>query len=43
MLIYVLIFIFINAVFTFLFEPEYGATLYGTRHPIVKLLGQCFI
>jgi len=43
MLIYVLIFIFINAVFTFLFEPEYGVTLYGTRHPIVKLWGDVYL
>jgi len=43
MLIYVLIFIFINAVFTFLFEPEYGVTLYGTRHPIVKLWGNVYL
>ncbi len=39
MLIYVLIFILINAIFTFLFEPEHGVTLYGTRHPIAKLWG----
>jgi len=39
MLIYVLIFIFINAVFTFFFEPEHGVTLYNTRHPLFPLWG----
>jgi len=39
MLIYVLIFIFINAIFTFFFEPEHGVTLYNTRHPLFPLWG----
>jgi len=39
MLIYVLIFILINAIATFLFEPEHGVTLYGTRHPLMDLWG----
>ncbi len=40
MLIYVLIFILINAIFTFFFAPEHGVTLYGTRHPLLKLWGK---
>lgn len=43
MLIYVLIFILINAIFTFLFEPEHGVTLYGTRHPMAKLWGDVYL
>ncbi|HNW14658.1 MAG TPA: hypothetical protein PKG92_08235, partial [Anaerolineaceae bacterium] len=39
MLIYVLIFIFINAIFTFFFSPEHGVTLYHTRHQIAPLWG----
>ncbi len=39
MVIYVLIFILINAIFTFLFAPEQGVTIYGTRTPIVDIWG----
>ena len=39
MLFYVLIFVLINAIFTFLFEPEHGVTIYGTRTPIVDIWG----
>lgn len=43
MLIYVVIFILVNAVFTFLFAPEHGVTLYGTRHPLLKLWGKFYL
>jgi len=36
MVLYVLIFLVINALITFLFMPEQGVEIYGTRHPIVK-------
>jgi energy-coupling factor transport system permease protein len=39
MVIYVLVFLFINSLITFLFSPEYGVTLYGTRHEIASLFG----
>ena len=37
MLYYVLVFIAINFVLTFLFSPQYGVELYGTRHELVSL------
>ncbi len=37
MLYYVLVFIAINFVLTFLFSPQYGVELYGTRHPLFSL------
>ena len=39
MLYYVLVFIAINFVLTFLFSPQYGVELYGTRHELVSLTG----
>lgn len=40
MILYVLIFIVINAIITFLFSPEQGVAIYGTRHPIAHLFGR---
>jgi energy-coupling factor transport system permease protein len=40
MLIYVLIFLVTNATITFLFEPEYGVKIYGTRHEIIHIIGR---
>jgi energy-coupling factor transport system permease protein len=40
MVIYVLIFLLINLVITFLFSPEQGVTIYGTRHEMVKIFGR---
>jgi len=40
MVIYVLIFLLINTLITFLFSPEQGVEIYGTRHEIVKLFGR---
>ncbi len=40
MLIYVLTFVFINAVLTYLFAPEYGVQLYGARHEVGVLFGR---
>jgi len=37
MVIYVLIFIFTNAVISFFFSPEYGTTIYGTSHEFARL------
>jgi energy-coupling factor transport system permease protein len=37
MLYYVLVFIAINFVLTFLFSPQYGVELYGTRHELFSL------
>ena len=39
MVIYVLIFIATNALISFLFAPEYGVSIYGTRHEFARLLG----
>lgn len=39
MVIYVLIFLVINTLITFLFSPEQGVEIYGTRHQIIKLFG----
>ncbi len=39
MVIYVLIFIITNAVISFLFAPEYGVSIYGTRHEFGRLFG----
>ncbi|MBK9927719.1 MAG: energy-coupling factor transporter transmembrane protein EcfT [Anaerolineales bacterium] len=40
MIIYVLIFVLTNAVITFLFSPEEGVKIYGTRHDIANLYGE---
>jgi energy-coupling factor transport system permease protein len=40
MILYVLIFLIINLVITFLFSPEQGVEIYGTRHVMVKLFGR---
>lgn len=40
MVIYVLIFILTNAVISFLFSPEMGVEIYGTRHVIAPLPGR---
>lgn len=40
MVIYVLIFIGINAILTFLFSPEEGVKIYGTRHEIAHIFGR---
>ena len=40
MVLYVLIFLVINLLITFLFSPEQGVEIYGTRHVIVKFFGR---
>jgi energy-coupling factor transport system permease protein len=40
MILYVFIFVLTNAVITFLFSPEEGVKIYGTRHDIVNLYGE---
>lgn len=40
MLVYVLIFLLLNAALTFLFDPQYGVELYGTKHELVRLFGR---
>jgi len=39
MIIYVFIFVLINAVISFFFSPEQGVKIYGTRHDIANLYG----
>jgi energy-coupling factor transport system permease protein len=39
MIIYVLIFLLTNAVITYLFSPERGVQIYGTRHEILSIFG----
>ena len=40
MLIYVLIFLLTNAIITYLFSPERGVEIYGTRHEILSIFGR---
>jgi energy-coupling factor transport system permease protein len=40
MVLYVLIFLLVNTLITFLFSPEQGVEIYGTRHVIAKLFGR---
>jgi len=40
MIIYVLIFLVTNAIISYLFDPELGVDIYGTRHEIVALYGR---
>jgi energy-coupling factor transport system permease protein len=40
MVLYVLVFVLINAVITFFFSPEQGVEIYGTRHVIANLWGR---
>lgn len=40
MVIYVAVFVITNAIITYLFAPEYGVQLYGTRHELVHILGR---
>lgn len=39
MVIYVAIFLVTNAVISFFFAPEYGVTIYGTRHEFSRVFG----
>ncbi|MBE0685172.1 MAG: energy-coupling factor transporter transmembrane protein EcfT [Anaerolineaceae bacterium] len=39
MVIYVLIFIFTNAVISFFFSPDFGTTIYGTSHEFARVFG----
>ena len=39
MVLYVLVFLLTNAFITFLFAPELGVSIYGTRHELFKLFG----
>ncbi len=39
MVIYVVIFVLTNAVITFIFSPEQGVKIYGSRHVIVHFIG----
>ncbi|MCX6055410.1 MAG: energy-coupling factor transporter transmembrane component T [Chloroflexi bacterium] len=40
MVIYVLVFLLINTFITFLFSPEMGVGIYGTRHELFKIIGR---
>lgn len=39
MVIYVAIFLAVNAILTFFFSPDYGTEVYGTRHELFKIFG----
>ncbi|HAF61701.1 MAG TPA: hypothetical protein DCK95_05195 [Anaerolineaceae bacterium] len=43
MVIYALIFIVTNAIISFFFSPEMGVEIYGTRHRIIKLVGNIYL
>jgi len=40
MLIYVFIFLLTNMAITYLFTPEYGVKIYGTRHLVFNIIGR---
>ncbi len=40
MVIYVSVFLFTNVIITYLFSPEEGVKIYGTRHEIVHFIGR---
>jgi energy-coupling factor transport system permease protein len=40
MVIYVVVFLAVNALLTFVFSPGYGTEIYGTRHVWLKLFGK---
>jgi energy-coupling factor transport system permease protein len=40
MVLYVIIFVLINTFITFLFSPEQGVEIYGTRHLMFKMFGR---
>ena len=40
MVYYVSVFLLINAILTFFFAPEYGVSIYGTRHVLVTFFGK---
>lgn len=40
MVIYVLVFLITNTIITYLFSPEEGVSIYGTRHEIFHLFGR---
>ncbi len=40
MVIYVAVFLITNAIIAYLFAPEYGVDLYGTRHELAHILGR---
>ncbi len=39
MVIYVFIFLLTNAIISFFFSPEYGVSIYGTKHEFARLFG----
>lgn len=39
MVLYVLVFLITNMIVSFLFSPELGVKIYGTRHPVLHLFG----
>ncbi|QRN82907.1 energy-coupling factor transporter transmembrane protein EcfT [Chloroflexota bacterium] len=43
MVLYVVIFILTNAIISFLFAPEMGVEIYGTRHNIFKIYGKFYL
>ena len=43
MVLYVLIFILVNAIISFFFDPEMGVEIYGTRHEISRLFGKVYL
>ncbi len=40
MVVYVIVFVLTNAIITYLFAPEHGVELYGTRHELIKIFGR---
>ena len=40
MMIYVVVFLVLNILLTFLFNPQYGCSIYGTKHEIFTIFGR---
>ena len=40
MIFYVFVFVIVNSILTYIFEPEYGVKIYGTRHELFKIFGR---
>lgn len=43
MVLYVLIFVLVNAIISFFFNPEMGVEIYGTRHNILRLYKNLYL
>lgn len=40
MLLYIIVFIIVNMIFTYIFAPEFGVEIFGTRHELFTIYGR---